>query len=142
MHDVVEVTRTVLCHTHLVVCQTCDWIAVSGRHQAVVLFLYSEHLPLCVCAKTPLYIKHVWKKACWSITVVLSQSILWLVEITGSTIAQLRHYCLHQMCEHIFDVLSHVVQEFFLSVRCTTWNNQNMKSCKQLLPVGELGQGP
>ena len=22
---------------HLVVCQTCDWIAVSGRHQAVVL---------------------------------------------------------------------------------------------------------
>ena len=53
MHNVVEVTRTGLCHTHLVVCQTCDWIAVSGRHQAVVLFLYSEHLPLCVCAKTP-----------------------------------------------------------------------------------------
>ena len=44
MHDVVEITRTVLCHTHLVVCQTCDWIAVSGRHQAVVLFLYSEHI--------------------------------------------------------------------------------------------------
>ena len=48
MHDVVEVTRTVLCHTHLVVCQICDWITVSGRHQAVVLFFYSEHLPLCV----------------------------------------------------------------------------------------------
>ena len=56
MHDVAEVTRTVLCHTHLVVCQTCDWIAVSGRHQAVV---YSEHLTLCVCAKTPLYIEDV-----------------------------------------------------------------------------------
>ena len=59
MHDVVEVTRTGLCHAHLVVCQTYDWIAVSGRHQAVVLFLYSEHLPLCVCAKTPLYIEDV-----------------------------------------------------------------------------------
>ena len=59
MHDVVEVTRTVLCHTHLVVCQTCDWIAESGRHQAVVVFLYLEHLPLCVCAKNPLYIEDV-----------------------------------------------------------------------------------
>ena len=46
MHDVVEVACTVLCHMHLVVFQTCYWIAVSGRHQAVVLFLYSEHLPL------------------------------------------------------------------------------------------------
>ena len=52
MHDIVEVTCTVLCHMHLVVCQTCDWIAVSGRYQAVLLFLYSEHLPLSVCAKT------------------------------------------------------------------------------------------
>ena len=59
MHNVVEVTHTVLCHMHLVVCQTCDWIAVSGRHQAVVLFIYSKHLPLCVCAKTPLYIEDV-----------------------------------------------------------------------------------
>ena len=59
MHDVVEVTRTVLCHTHLVVCQSCDWIAVSGRHQAVVLFLYSEHLSLGVCAKTQLYTEDV-----------------------------------------------------------------------------------
>ena len=71
MHDVVEVACTVLCHMHLVVFQTCYWIAVSGRYHAVVLFLYSEHLPLlCMCQD---YIVHQGcVKACRSITVVLS----------------------------------------------------------------------
>ena len=85
MYDILEVTCTVLSRTHLVVCQTCDWIAVSGRHQAVVLFLYSEHLPLCVES----IVHRECVKACRLITVVLSQSILWLVEITYSAKALL-----------------------------------------------------
>ena len=51
MHDVIEVTCTVLGHTHLVVCQAYDWIAVSGRPWVVLHFPYSEPLPLCVYAK-------------------------------------------------------------------------------------------
>ena len=109
MHDVVEVACTVLCHMHLVVFQTCYWIAVSGRHQAVVLFLYSEHLPLCVCAKTPLYIKDVWKhvdRLLWC----CPQSILWLVEITSSAKALLftikcadsSLVFFHMLCQFLF----------------------------------------
>ena len=51
MHDVIEVTCTVLGHTHLVVCQAYDWIAVSGRPWVVLHFPYSEPFPLCVYAK-------------------------------------------------------------------------------------------
>ena len=57
LHDFIEVSCTGF---GLLVCQACDWIAVSGRHQVVVLFLCSEHHPLCVCgAKSPLYNKDV-----------------------------------------------------------------------------------
>ena len=46
MHDVVDVTCTVLCHPHLVVCQNCDWIAVSGSS---LFSLFRVCSPLCMC---------------------------------------------------------------------------------------------
>ena len=59
---------------------------------------------------------------------MLSQSVVWLVEVEITCSA--KALLLHQICGQLFDVLSHIVQEFFLSARCTTWNKE---SCKQLL---------
>ena len=89
MHNVVEVTRTVLCHTHLVMCQTWNWIAVSGRQTSgnSPFSLFRASSSLCMWQDSILHRGCV--KGCQSITVVLSQSILLLVEITCSAKALL-----------------------------------------------------
>ena len=70
MHNVVEVTHTVLCHMHLVVCQTCDWIAVSVRQTSGSrsFSLFKASSSLCMCQDSIVHRGCV--KACRSITVV------------------------------------------------------------------------
>ena len=92
--------------SHVLVCVTRIWLRVKlvtglqchvYRHQAVVLFLYSERLPLCFCTKTP-------SRMCESMSIDYcycpNQSCDW-----QRLHAQLRHYCLHQTCRQLFHTL-------------------------------------